>query len=33
MAPAHACLNLLLPHLHSTWQHVTATELALQRLD
>ena len=26
-----ACLDLLLPHLHSTWQRVTATELDLQR--
>lgn len=33
LAQRSACLDLLLPHLHSTWQHVTATELALQRLD
>ena len=26
-----ACLDLLLPHLHSTWQRVTATELEMQR--
>lgn len=26
-----ACLDLLLPHLHSTWQRVAATELDMQR--
>jgi transcriptional regulator EpsA len=25
------CLDLMLPHLHSTWQRVAATELELQR--
>ena len=31
LAHRSACLDLLLPHLHSTWQRVTATELELQR--
>jgi transcriptional regulator EpsA len=31
LAHRSACLDLLLPHLHSTWQRVTATELDLQR--
>ena len=31
LAQRGACLDLLLPHLHSTWQRVTATELELHR--
>ena len=31
LALRSACLDLLLPHLHSTWQRVAATELDLQR--
>ena len=31
MAQRSACLDLVLPHLHSTWQRVTATEHALKR--
>ena len=31
MAQRSACLDLVLPHLHATWQRVTATEHALQR--
>ena len=31
MAQRRACLDLVLPHLHATWQRVTATEHALKR--
>ena len=31
LAQRGACLDLLLPHLHSTWQRVAATELEMQR--
>ena len=31
LAQRGACLDLLLPHLHSTWQRVNATELEMQR--
>jgi len=31
LAQRSACLDLVLPHLHSTWQRVVATELELQR--
>ena len=31
LAQRNACLDLVLPHLHSTWQRVTSTELELQR--
>ena len=31
LAERCACLDLMLPHLHNTWQRVAATELELQR--